>query len=72
MPVAAKTAKTPKRKPRRKREQLFCYTKDLMAALGVTRRSVYQNVQRRLLPGPILHSNGKTGVRARWSTGVRD
>lgn len=72
MPVTAKTAKTQKRKPRRKRAQLFCYTKDLMAALGITRRSVYQYVQRRLLPVPILYSNGKTGVRARWSVVALD
>ena len=72
MPVAAKTAKTQKPTPRRKKAQLFCYTKDLMAALGVTRRSVYQYVQRRLLPAPILYSNGKTGVRARWSVVALD
>jgi hypothetical protein len=72
VPVAAKTAKTQKRAPRRKKGQLFCYTKDLMAALGVTRRSVYQYVQRRLLPQPILYSNGKTGVRARWSVVALD
>lgn len=72
VPVAAKTAKTQKRKPRRKKGQLFCYTKDLMAALGITRRSVYQYVQRRLLPAPVLYSNGKTGVRARWSVVALD
>jgi len=71
-PVAAKTAKTQKRTPRRKKGQLFCYTKDLIAALGLTRRSVYQYVQRRLLPAPILYSNGKTGVRARWSVVALD
>jgi predicted DNA-binding transcriptional regulator AlpA len=70
--VAAKTAKTQKRRSRRKRDQIFCYTKDLMAALGITRRSVYQYVQRRLLPAPILYSNGKTGVRARWSVVALD
>jgi hypothetical protein len=70
--VAAKSAKTQKRAPRRKKGQLFCYTKDLMAALGVTRRSVYNYVQLRLLPAPILYSNGKSGVRARWSVVALD
>ncbi len=72
VPVAAKREKTQKQRPRRKRGQIFCYTKDLMVALGVTRRSVYKYVQLRLLPAPVLYSNGKTGVRARWSVVALD
>jgi hypothetical protein len=70
--VAAKRATTQKRRLRRKKGQVFCYTKDLMEALGVTRRSIYKYVQLRLLPAPILYSNGKTGVRARWSVVALD
>jgi hypothetical protein len=70
--VAAKRAKAQKQRPRRKKGQVFCYTKDLMEALGVTRRSIYKYVQLRLLPAPILYSNGKTGVRARWSVVALD
>lgn len=70
--MAAKRAKAQKQRPRRKKGQVFCYTKDLMEALGVTRRSIYKYVQLRLLPAPILYSNGKTGVRARWSVVALD
>ena len=52
---------------RKKKSKVFCYTKDLTEALGVTRRTLYKYVQGRLLPAPILVSNGKTGVRARWT-----
>jgi len=64
--VAAKRTKTPTT-IRRKKSQVFCYTKDLTEVLGVTRRTLYKYVQGRLLPAPILVSNGKTGVRARWT-----
>lgn len=56
---ATKKKKTAKRQP-------FCYTADLVKALGVSRRTVYHYVQRGLLPSPILLSDGRTGVRSRW------
>jgi DNA-binding transcriptional MerR regulator len=64
--VAAKRTRTPTT-ARKKKSKAFCYTKDLTEALGVTRRTLYKYVQGRLLPAPILVSNGKTGVRARWT-----
>lgn len=66
MPVAAKRTREPTT-ARKKKSKVFCYTKDLTEALGVTRRTLYKYVQGRLLPAPILVSNGKTGVRARWT-----
>lgn len=62
--MAAKRTRKPTT-ARKKKSKVFCYTKDLTEALGVTRRTKY--VQGRLLPAPILISNGKTGVRARWT-----
>ena len=64
--MAAKRTRTPTT-VRKKKSKVFCYTKDLTEALGVTRRTLYKYVQGRLLPAPILVSNGKTGVRARWT-----
>jgi len=66
VPVAAKRTRTPTT-ARKKKSKVFCYTKDLTEALGVTRRTLYKYVQARLMPAPILVSNGKTGVRARWT-----
>ena len=71
VPVAAKRTRTPTT-VRKKKSKVFCYTKDLTEALGVTRRTLYKYVQGRLLPAPILVSNGKTGVRARWSVVALD
>ncbi len=70
--VAAKRAKTPKAKVRKKKSKLFCYTKDLTEALGVTRRTLYKYVQERLLPAPILYSDGRNGVRSRWALVAMD
>ena len=70
--VAAKRAKTPKAKVRKKKSKLFCYTKDLTEALGVTRRTLYKYVQERLLPAPILYSDGRNGVRSRWTLVAMD
>ena len=64
--MAAKRAKPPERKVRRKKLRIFCYTEDLTKALGVTRRTLYKYVQERLLPAPILYSDGRNGVRCRW------
>lgn len=70
--VAAKRAKTPKAKVRKKKSKLFCYTNDLTEALGVTRRTLYKYVQERLLPAPILYSDGRNGVRSRWTMVAMD
>ncbi len=70
--VAAKRAKTPKAKVRKKKSKLFCYTEDLTEALGVTRRTLYKYVQERLLPAPILYSDGRNGVRSRWALVAMD
>jgi len=70
--VVAKRAKAPKAKVRKKKSNLFCYTKDLTEALGVTRRTLYKYVQDRLLPAPILYSDGRNGVRSRWSMVAMD
>lgn len=70
--MAAKRAKAPKAKVRKKKSNLFCYTKDLTEALGVTRRTLYKYVQDRLLPAPILYSDGRNGVRSRWTMVAMD
>ena len=70
--VVAKRAKTPKAKVRKKKSRLFCYTSDLTEALGVTRRTLYKYVQERLLPAPILYSDGRNGVRSRWTMVAMD
>lgn len=70
--VAAKRAKTPKARVRKKKSKLFWYTKDLTEALGVTRRTLYKYVQERLLPAPILYSDGRNGVRSRWALVAMD
>lgn len=64
--MAAKRAKSPTRKPRKKKPRIFCYTRDLTEALGVTRRTLYTYVQESMLPAPILYSDGRTGVLCRW------
>lgn len=45
----------------------FCYTADLVEALGVSRKTLHKYVQMRLLPAPVLVSDGKSGVRCRWT-----
>lgn len=45
----------------------FCYTVDLVEALGVSRKTLHKYVQLRLLPVPVLVSDGKQGVRSRWT-----
>ncbi len=45
----------------------FCYTADLVEALGVSRKTLHKYVQLRLLPVPVLVSDGKQGVRSRWT-----
>ena len=45
----------------------FCYTDDLVDALGVSRKTLHKYVQMRLLPAPVYVSDGKSGVRCRWT-----
>jgi len=45
----------------------FCYTGDLVDALGVSRKTLHKYVQMQLLPAPVLVSDGKSGVRCRWT-----
>ncbi len=68
--VAAKrpTKKVTKRKKRPPvARSPFCYTGDLVDALGVSRKTLHKYVQMRLLPAPVLVSDGKSGVRCRWT-----
>jgi hypothetical protein len=63
----AKTAakKRAKRKPEVRRP--FCYMAELMDALDVTRSTIHKYVQMQLLPAPVKVSDGKQGVRCRWT-----
>ena len=45
----------------------FCYTADLVDALSVSRKTLHKYVHMRLLPAPILVSDGKSGLRCRWT-----
>jgi len=45
----------------------FCYMPDLMKALDVSRSTIHKYVQMRLLPAPVMVSDGKQGVRCRWT-----
>lgn len=38
-----------------------------MKALGVSRSTIHKYVQMRLLPVPVMVSDGKQGVRSRWT-----
>ncbi len=66
--AAKKTAgkKRTQRKPEARRP--FCYMPELTAALDVTRSTVHKYVQMQLLPAPVMVSDGKQGVRCRWTT----
>ena len=63
--VAKKVAKKRAKKPPTRLP--FCYTDDLVEALGVSRKTLHKYVQLRLLPVPVLVSDGKQGVRSRWT-----
>lgn len=63
--VAKKVAKRRAKKPPTRLP--FCYTDDLVEALGVSRKTLHKYVQMRLLPAPVLVSDGKSGVRCRWT-----
>lgn len=68
--MAAKqpTKKVTKRRKKPPPQRLpFCYTADLVEALGVSRKTLHKYVQMRLLPAPVLVSDGKSGVRCRWT-----
>jgi predicted DNA-binding transcriptional regulator AlpA len=69
---ATKTAakkKAGKKKTKRKLEarRPFCYMPELTEALDVTRSTVHKYVQMQLLPAPVMVSDGKQGVRCRWT-----
>ena len=40
---------------------------DMTEALGVTRMTIRKYVQMQLLPAPVMVSDGKQGVRSRWT-----
>ena len=61
--VAAKPAK---RRPTQPRSP-FVYMTDMTEALGVTRMTIRKYVQMQLLPAPVMVSDGKQGVRSRWT-----
>jgi hypothetical protein len=72
--AAKKTTKKPTKKAAKKRARRpaaprlpFCYTADLVDALGVSRKTLHKYVQLRLLPAPVRVSDGKQGVRSRWT-----
>ncbi|MBA3546173.1 MAG: hypothetical protein H0T76_06810 [Nannocystis sp.] len=39
----------------------------MVEALGISRKTLHKYVQLRLLPVPVLVSDGKQGVRSRWT-----
>lgn len=55
------------RVPEKVKRDRFVFVADLMRVLGVSRRTVFNYVQARMLPVPILHSDGRTGVHSRWT-----
>lgn len=72
--AAKKTTKKPTKTAAKKRARRpaaprlpFCYTADLVDALGVSRKTLHKYVQLRLLPAPVRVSDGKQGVRSRWT-----
>ena len=68
--MAAKkpTKKVTKRRKKPPAPRLpFCYTADLVDALGVSRKTLHKYVHMRLLPAPVYVSDGKSGVRCRWT-----
>jgi len=65
--VAKKVAKKPvRRKPVQARSP-FIYMADMVDALGVTRMTIHKYVLMQLLPAPVMVSDGKSGVRCRWT-----
>ena len=73
LPSRAVAAKRPTKKVTKRRKRPpptrspFCYTDDLVDALGVSRKTLHKYVQMRLLPAPVYVSDGKSGVRCRWT-----
>lgn len=61
--VATKPAKRRPAKPR----SPFVYMPDMIDALGVTRMTIHKYVVMQLLPAPVMVSDGKQGVRSRWT-----
>lgn len=73
LPSRHVAAKRPTKKVTKRRKRPpparspFCYTDDLVDALGVSRKTLHKYVQMRLLPAPVYVSDGKSGVRCRWT-----
>lgn len=61
--VATKVAKEKATQPR----SLFIYMADMVEALGVGRMTIHKYVLMGLLPAPVMVSDGKSGVRCRWT-----
>jgi predicted DNA-binding transcriptional regulator AlpA len=55
------------RVPDKTKRERFVFVADLMRVLGVSRRTIFNYVQAGMLPAPILHSDGRTGVHSRWT-----
>jgi len=66
-PTKKVTKKAAKKRAKKPAWLPFCYTDDLVDALGVSRKTLHKYVQMRLLPAPVLVSDGKSGVRCRWT-----
>lgn len=65
--AAKKVATKPaKRRPAQPRSP-FVYMPDMIDALGVTRMTIHKYVVMQLLPAPVMVSDGKQGVRSRWT-----
>ena len=64
--VAKKAAKKATRRKAAPRSP-FVYMVDMVEALGVSRMTIHKYVLMRLLPAPVMVSDGKSGVRCRWT-----
>jgi len=65
--VAKKAAKKATRRKAAPPRSPFVYMVDMVDALGVSRMTIHKYVLMRLLPAPVLVSDGKSGVRCRWT-----
>ena len=65
--VAKKAAKKATRRKAAPPRSPFVYMADMVEALGVSRMTIHKYVLMRLLPAPVMVSDGKSGVRCRWT-----
>ena len=65
--VAKKVAKKATRRKAAQPRSPFVYMVDMVEALGVSRMTIHKYVLMRLLPAPVMVSDGKSGVRCRWT-----